>query len=239
MKKYIIGICCALLSTGVFAQTTISKLYPTQAGQQINLKFDYPVVRVSTWEKNEVSIIAHISINDGENDSAFVLEEHITNDALVISDHINDMDKLPRRYTIVRNGKKTIFKSQQEYREDTKRGGVEKSYEGLDIDIVLEIKVPEHSVTNIRAVYGIVELTGFNAPVTIDATYGGIDASITPERTGKLQVTTSYGEILTNLDLHLTDHTDRDFYHSISAEPGKGPAYSFTSDYGKIYLRKQ
>jgi hypothetical protein len=239
MKKYIIGICFAILSTGVFAQTTINKSYPAQNGQQINLKFDYPVVRVSTWEKNEVSLIAHVSINSGENDSAFVLDEHVINDALVISDHIKDMDKLPHRYTVVRNGKKTMYKLKQEYLDDTKRGGVEKSYEGLDIDIVLEIKVPEHSITDIRATYGIVELTGFHAPVTIDATYGGIDASITPERIGKLQATTSYGEILTNIDFHLTDHTDRSFYHSITAEPGKGPTYNFTSDYGKIYLRKQ
>jgi hypothetical protein len=239
MKKYIMGICCALLSTGVFAQTTINKLYPAQTSQQIKLKFDYPVVKVSTWEKNEVSVIAHITINDGENDSAFVLEEQMTNDVMVISDHIKDMDKLPRRYTVVRNGKKTIYKSRPEYLEASKEGGVEKSYEGLDMEIILEIKVPEHSVTDVRAIYGIVELTGFNAPVTINATYGGIDASITPELTGKLQVTTSYGEILTNLDLRLTDHTDRDFFHSITAEPGKGPAYQLTSDYGKIYLRKQ
>ncbi len=233
------GFCCALLSTIVFAQTTINKLYPAQAGQQIKLKFDYPVVKVSTWDKNQVSVTAHVSINDGENDSAFMLDEQMTNDIIVISDHIKNMDKLPRRYTIVRNGKKTIYKSRPEYLEASKEGGVEKSYEGLDMEIVLEIKVPEHSITNIKATYGIVELTAFNAPVTIDATYGGIDASISPERTGKLQVTTSYGEILTNLDLHLTDHTDRDFYHSISAEPGKGPAYNFTSDYGKIYLRKE
>jgi hypothetical protein len=239
MKKYIIGIFCALLSAAVFAQTTISKLYPAQAGQQIKLKFDFPEVKVSTWEKNQVSVIAHVSINDGENDSAFVLDEQLTNDVIVISDHIKDFDKLPRRYTIVRNGKKTIYKSRAEYQAASKEGGMEKSYEGVDMEIVVEIKVPEHSITDIKATYGIVDLTAFNAPVTVDATYGGIDASITPERLGNLQVTTSYGEILTNLDLHLTEHTDRDFFHSITAEPGKGPSYQLTSDYGKIYLRKQ
>jgi hypothetical protein len=239
MKKYFIGVCCAFLSITVFAQTTISKLYPAQAGQQIKLKFDFPEVKISTWEKDQVSVIAHVSINDGENDSAFVLDEQLTNDVIVISDHIKNFDKLPRRYTIVRNGKKTIYKSRAEYQAASKEGGMEKSYEGVDMEIVLEIKVPEHSVTDIKATYGIVDLIAFNAPVTVDATYGGIDASITPERLGKLQVTTSYGEILTNLDLHLTEHTDRDFFHSITAEPGKGPSYQLTSDYGKIYLRKQ
>ncbi len=187
-----------------------------------------------------MSVTAHVaSINDGENDSAFVLDEQLTNDVIVISDHIKNFDKLPRRYTIVRNGKKTIYKSRAEYQAASKEGAMEKSYEGVDMEIVVEIKVPEHSITDIKATYGIVDLTAFNAPVTIDATYGGIDASINPEHTGKLQVTTSYGEILTNLDLHLTEHTDRDFFHSITAEPGKGPSYQLTSDYGKIYLRKQ
>jgi hypothetical protein len=238
MKIYFIWICCAL-SMGAYAQTIINKSYPTQPGQRLNLNFDYPVVKVSTWEKNEVSVIAHVKINDDENDSAFVLDERTTNGTMVISDHIKDLDKLPRRYTIVRNGKKTIYRSKAEYLEAGKSGGVEQSYEGSDIDIVVEIKVPEHSVTTIKSIYGIVEMAGFNASVTIDATYGGIDASIIAERTGKLQATTSYGQILTNLNLRLTDHTDRDFFHSITAEPGKGPAYNFTSTYGKIYLRKQ
>lgn len=238
MKIYFIGICCAL-SISTYAQTTTSRSYPTQAGQKINLNFDYPVVKVSTWEKSEVSVIAHVKINDDEDDSAFVLEEQTINGTMVISDHIKDMDKLPRRYTIVRNGKKTVYKSKAEYLEAGKGSGVEKSYDGSDIDIVLEIKVPEHAVTVIKSIYGIVEITNFNASVTIDATYGGIDASIMAERTGKLQATTSYGQILTNLNLRLTDHTDHDFFHSITAEPGKGPAYNFTSTYGKIYLRKQ
>ncbi|HEY4195297.1 MAG TPA: hypothetical protein VGM63_07165, partial [Mucilaginibacter sp.] len=145
---------------------------------------------------------------------------------------------LPRRYTIVRAGKKTVFRSKEEYQAARREGGVERSYESSDIDIVVEVKIPADCKTDIKAVYGIVEMTNFNAPATVDATYGGIDATITTANTGKLQATTSYGQIYSNLDLRITDHTERDFFNSITAEPGKGPAYSFTSTYGKIYLRK-
>jgi hypothetical protein len=237
MKSFFIGICC-ILFISARAQTITSKSYPAQPGQQVTLKFDYPVVKVSTWEKNEVSVVAHVNINDHENDSSFVLEGQTVNGAIVISDHIKDLNKLPRRYTIVRNGKKTIFKSKEEYREASKGGGIQQSYESSDIDIVVEVKVPVSCKTDIKAVYGIVEMTDFNAPVTVDATYGGIDATIAAAHTGKLQATTSYGQIYSNLDLKLTDHTEKDFFNSITAEPGKGPAYSFTSTYGKIYLRK-
>ena len=237
MKSFFIGICCVLF-LGAHAQTITNKSYPAQPGQQVTLKFDYPVVKVSTWEKNEVSVIAKVSINEGENDGNFSLEGQTDNGVLTITDHIKDINKLPRRYTIVRNGKKTIFKSKEQYLDASKGGGIQQSYESTDIDIVLEIKVPVNCKTDIKAVYGIVEMTDFNAPVTVDATYGGIDATITVARTGKLQATTSYGQIYSNLDLRLTDHTERDFFNSITAEPGKGPSYSLTSTYGKIYLRK-
>ncbi len=238
MKLFFICICCAL-TMGAYAQTTINKSYPAQQGQQINLKFDYPIVKVTTWEKNEVSIVAHVNINDHENDSSFVLKEQTANGAMVISDYIKDFDKLPRKYTIVRNGQKITFRSKEDYQRIAKNGGIEQSYEGSDIDIVLEVKVPTQSFTDIKSTYGIVELANFRAPVTIDATYGGIDATMNSGQVGKLQATTSYGHIYSNLELKLTDHTERDFFNSLTAEPGKGPAYSFTSTYGKIYLRKQ
>jgi hypothetical protein len=238
MKIFFIGICCALY-IGACAQTPISKTYPAQAGQQLKLKFDYPVVHISTWDKNEVSVIARVNINDHENDAAFELEEQTINGAIVITDHIKDMDKLPRRYTIVQNGKKTVFKSKKDYEEAGKNAKMEQSYEGTDIDIVVEIKVPANCLTDIEATYGIVELVDFNAPVTVDATYGGIDATIAVANTGKLKATTNYGQIYSNLDLKLTDHKEGDFLNSITAEPGKGPDYQFTSAYGKIYLRKR
>lgn len=237
MKILFISICCALF-LGAHAETVINKSYPAERGQQVILKFDYPIVKISTWDKNEISVTAHININDDENDSAFELEGQVENGAVVIRDHIKDMDKLPRRYTIVRNGVKTVYKTKEQYVELGKGNGVQQSYDGLDMNIVIEVKIPAYCTTKVDAIYGIVEMTNFNAPVTIDATYGGIDATVAPANIGKIQATTQYGQIYSNLDLKLTDHEQRDFFNSITAEPGKGPAYSFTSPYGKIYLRK-
>lgn len=236
MKLFLISLCC-VLTFFARAQTTVNKSYPARSGQQVILKFDYPKVKVSTWDKSEVSVIAHVSINDGENDSAFLLEEKESNGAIVISDRIKDMDKLPRRYTVVQGGKKTVFKSKEAY-QSSGLGAVERYSEGSDIDITIEVKIPAFCITDINAVYGIVELNDFNASVNIDATYGGIDATLVPARTGKLQATTSYGQIYSNLNLKLTNHSEHDFFNSITARPGTGPAYSFTSTYGKIYLRK-
>lgn len=236
MKLFFVSLCCTLTFCAR-AQTTVNKSYSASSGQQVILKFDYPKVKVSTWDNGEVSVVAHVNINDGENDSAFLLEEKESGGAIVISDRIKGIDKLPRRYTVVQGGKKTVFKSREAY-QSSGLGAAERYSEGSDIDITIEVKVPAFCKTEINSVYGIVELNGFNAPVTIEATYGGIDATLIPARTGKLQATTSYGQIYSNLNLKLTDHSEHDFFNSITAQPGTGPAYSFTSTYGKIYLRK-
>ena len=237
MKALFICICCALV-IGAHAQDVVNKSYPAAHGQHVKLKFDYPGVKVSTWDKNEVAVTAHVNINDHENDSAFELESSVVNGTIVISDHIKGLNSLPRRYTVVVNGKKMIYRNRADYQEATRKGGVEKAYESSDIDITIEVKVPAYCQTDINAVYGMVEMIGFNASVNVDATYGGIDATLNPAQTGKLKATTSYGQIYSNLDLKFTDHTEQDFFNSITAEPGKGPAYDFTSTYGRIYIRK-
>ncbi len=44
---------------------------PYQPGQKIAMNFDYPeMIRVSAWDKNEISISGSVQINGGENDDA-------------------------------------------------------------------------------------------------------------------------------------------------------------------------
>lgn len=241
MKTIFLCFCCFLL-LGANAQTTVNKTYALKSGDKIELDFDYPkVLRISTWDKNEVSVTAHVSINNGENDTAFVLEEKNEYGVLSIKNKIRNMDKLPRLYTIIQDGKKTIFRSKEDLREYTaKNGGAHRiTSEGVDLEITIEVKIPANAVaTNVKSTYGIVEMVNFNAPANINATYGGIDATVAAAATGKLQATTSYGQIYTNLDLTLTDKTEKDFFTSFTAEPGKGPTYILKSTYGKIYIRK-
>lgn len=239
--KTILMCLCSLVAVAATAQTVVSRSYAVKSGDKVELNFDYPqVVKVSTWDKNEVSVIARVSINDGENDTAFVLEDKTADGVITISNKIRNLKNLPHRYTVVHDGKKTTFRSKEEFREFNRNvtGAHYMSSDGVDMEITVEVKVPANTRTNIKATYGIVELVNFNAPATVNATYGGIDATVVQANTGKLQATTSYGQIYTNLDLKLTDKTEKDFFTSFTAEPGKGPAYILKSTYGKIYLRK-
>lgn len=238
MKNLFVCICCAL-SFGVHAQSTITRTYPIKAGEKLNFKFDYPTVKISTWDKNEVSIIANVNLDDAEKNDYLSLNRQTAEGAATIDGHIN-FNKLPMIYSVTRNGVKTIYKTKAEYQLAANEKGVQYSSEGPDIHVAMEIKVPAGCATKINDTYGIVEIKNFNAPITVDDTYGGVDATLNTAQTGKIKASTQYGQILTNLDVKITAHEKRDYFNSITADPGNGKhPVTLTSDYGKIYLRKQ
>ncbi len=235
----LIALCC--LGEATLAQTVVNKTYPVQEGQAIRFHFDYPeLIRVSTWDKNEISVQGTVSINAGENDEAFQLSSSVMGNTLVIESEIVNLKNLPRRITVVRDGKKMMFKNKSALRDyDPGNHNNYKFYsEGVDMDIVLEVKVPKEMITTIESVYGMVEIKEFNGPLVVDATYGGIDASLSESKTGELKAETNYGQIYSNLNHPFSGREEEDFHTLVSAQLGNGPGYRFESKYGNVYLRK-
>lgn len=243
MKLNIIMLLVALvIPKREYAQTQINKSIPVQSGQTIVMHFDYPeLVRVSTWDKNEVEVKGTVLINNGENDDAFILETSTTGSTVNIRSQIKDLKNLPQRITVVRGGEKMIFRDKaalREYEQKHGKGHDVISY-GSDIDVQLEIRVPRNIATRIESVYGMVEILSFNGPLTVAATYGGVDAALSEKAVGEITAETNYGEIYTNLDTKFGgDKTDKAFHTYVSAKPGTGPKYSFESKYGNVYIRK-
>jgi hypothetical protein len=244
MKHIIIFLAGALLlPLGGYAQTALQRSFPVQAGQTIVLEFDHPkLIKVSTWDKNEVAIQGTVSINHGQNDNAFVLEQKNSGKALVIRNEIRDMDKLPRLYTIVQGGQTVTFNTKEALKKYQAEhpGNFERMSEGVNIEIVLEIKVPRGIPTQVSSVYGMVEVRSFQGPVNVSSTYGGVDAALTEKATGQIQAETNYGEIFSNLDTKLAGNpNDPEAFHLLVAgNAGAGPNCSFQSRYGNVYLRK-
>ena len=148
----------------------------------------------------------------------------------------------PLILTVPRDGQKMVFKTKADYKKYTDQHG--KDYNvmssGVDMDILMEIKVPRNLETRVESVYGMVEVRDFTGPLTVEATYGGVDAALTERSTGELIAETNYGQIYTNLELKFSGDgiQERDFHTFVSAKPGSGPRYSFESKYGNVYLRK-
>ena len=226
-----------------YAQTAINRTVPIQKGQTLDMHFDYPeLIKVTTWDQNEISIQGEVSINGGENDDAFTLETSTTGNVVRIRSEINDMKSLPQRVTLTRDGQKIMFRNKTEWQKyRAENGGNYNSVSfGPEIDITIEIKVPRNIATKLTSVYGMVEVQNFNGPLTVDATYGGVDAALVERSIGELNAETNFGQIYTNLELRFNGDnvTNKDFHTYVSAKPGQGPNYSFESKYGNVYLRK-
>lgn len=230
-----------LVASAVLGQTPINKTIAVQAGQKIRMQFDYPeLIKVTTWNKNEISITGEVSINGGENDDAFALESSNSGNEVSISGSIPNLKSLPHRVTIWHDGQKMSFRTKADYRKYADEHG--RNYEsmnwGTDIDIFLEIKVPEGMQTKVLSTYGTIEVKNFSGPLVAESTYGAVDAALTEKLIGDLTVETRYGQFYTNFDYKFTGDERGDFHSIVTAKPGKGPSYSFESKYGNVYLRK-
>src|SRR5204863_7835498 len=107
--KALLILLVGLFAGSLAAQTKIDKTVAAKAGQKIRMTFDYPeLIRVSTWDKNEVSITRTASINNGENDEAFKLDINADGNTITVRNEIVNMDNTPHRITITRDGQKTV-----------------------------------------------------------------------------------------------------------------------------------
>lgn len=225
----------------VLAQTAVNKSFEAQTNQTINFYFDHPeLIRFSTWDQKEVQITGSVSVNGGENDDAFVLSSSTTGQILNIRGEMKDLKSLPKRVTIVHKGEKITFRDKAEFSKWSRDKGInhfDMMSTGVDIDIVLEVKVPRSAAVTVDAVYGMVEIRNFDAPIEVVATYGGVDAALNAKATGELLAETNYGQIYSNLDVKFEGKTG-DFHQLVRAKPGMGAKQSFISKYGNVYLRK-
>jgi hypothetical protein len=229
-----------VVGQAVLAQTAVNKNFPVQSGQKLYLFFDHPeLVKVTTWDKNEVVVSGSVSINNGENDDAFGLTSSTSNGILNIRGEMINMKSLPHRVTVYRDGQKITFKNNEEYKKYAAENGRDFNMmsNGVDIEITLEVKVPKNMITEVKSVYGMVEVRNFEGPIDVTSTYGGVDAALNAKATGELRAETNYGTIYSNLDIKFAGE-EKNFHIVVTAKPGTGPSQSFESKYGNVYLRK-
>jgi hypothetical protein len=141
------------------AQTKVNKTIPVKPGQTVNMRFDYPeLIKVSTWDKNEIAVTGEVSINSGESDDAFELLTDNSGNVISIRNEIRNMKSIPHRVTVVIDGQKMKFRDKTEWKKYQEEHGVRANMVnmGVDMDITLEIKVPRNMDTRVKSVYGMV-----------------------------------------------------------------------------------
>ena len=238
--KNLLTILILFISFNVTGQKQISSTYKVTPGQKIVFKFDYPeLIRISSWDKKEIQITGQVNINEGMDNDAFILEEKSTENSIIIRNRINNIETLSRYVVRGKDDKKKIFSTKEAFEKfNNENGGNIKYSLSSEINVTLDIKIPASMEAEVKSTYGMVELVDVDNSITVDATYKGIDATLSEKSIGQLTVITEFGSIYANLDLPITSNKKRDFYTSLTFGTGQGNVYKFTSTYGKIYMRK-
>lgn len=233
----IICLFCAI----IYAQDNLKRTFTIQQNKELVLKFDFPnLIKVTTWDKNEVEITGKVNISNGENNSFFVISEDTTDKNKVIEGKLNNYKDLPQTITTYNGKEKFEFNSKEEMERYAKNHNITFgtiSY-SAQVDIVLEIKVPRNQKTQIEATYGTIEIKSFDAPIYAKSTYGSVDAEINESKVGKVSIENYYGNFYTNLNLPIKATKKEDFHTIITASLGKGSSQEFSSKFGNVYLRK-
>ena len=246
--KSLLVIFTLSLAISSIGQTKVEQSIALKSGQSLTLNFDHPTVKIQTWDKPEVFISGTVSINKGEHDQAFQLEISNTTGEVTVTSVLKDKENIPRRILIKKNDREYYFRTGDfnnvEVQKFLAENGQDYSYssQGIIQEINLTIQVPRNIKTKVNSKYGLVEVATFDGPLMVESKYGGVDATINAPTTGLLVARTQYGEILTNIDTKFNQAPavgkSSKHWTEISANLGKGPALTFESKYGNVYLRK-
>lgn len=236
-------------SLAVIAQTDFDRAIPLKAGQKVEMIFDYPDVKVRTWEKNEIRITGKVSVNRGEHDRSFDVQTDTSTGTLRIRTFLKDEDKIPGRI-LIRKGNEEFYFPTDNYNDQAVRkfgeehgGKYEYMSRGIIREIKLEVFVPAGVDCRVESKYGLVEVLDYNGPLRVTSVYGMIDASIRKEAVSDLSARTRYGEILTNLKIPFdssgpVEGHENQWTEVHAALGSKGSRLAFESRYGNVYLRR-
>lgn len=242
--KQIITLFLLAISFSLVKGQNIEKSYQLGSNEKLSLEFEYPeLVKISTWDKQEVLIKAKVLINNMDATEDFVLSENRSSNQLVISSRLKNKDKYKNNYvwvtsdedddksvTVSRNGKNiTVGNKGKTY------------YNGTEIEIVLEITLPKNAMVDVEAKYGMVEVLSVPKDLAVYAKFGGADVKIDEVGLKQLRASTSWGQIFSNLNSKLAIKGDDMLGKNMRAEfdNSKGAnSVRIETEFGNVFLRK-
>ncbi|MEM8901530.1 MAG: hypothetical protein AAGC85_25700 [Bacteroidota bacterium] len=270
MKSLMPILVWLLLCLNLPAQQSRTETVNAERIEKLYGDFEWGNAVFSSWNRNEIEIKATYSINDGENDDAFQLKVKENNNQLSVYVDVKDFESLPRKIMVWKDGVKYIFpegkdkeENQRMIREKLGEEARDMYSHGVDIDIQVEIKVPERLFVNVESTYGNLVFDSFQNKVKAKNTYGGIEAVYSsgespkeadlsstysyvdvslPDSEGRnIEMTTEYGSLYTdmNIELDADRSEERSFYQRVAGTINRGGvSIKMESTYSSVYLRK-
>lgn len=264
--KNVIAILIALaLPCLMLAQTNLNKTYSINGKQDLSFEFQYGDLIIEKHKGSEIEVEGMLYVNGESAVEKFEIDinEQGNEWELNLEANLEDVEK---RTTIVMNDGTKVYKIGTNFSWDTvaNEEGVDKVYNGIDVDAKFKIKIPENVNLKVKTTYGNIEILDYWDNMEIHSTYGEVDlilektlaspkftASSTyssvdltlPQSTNaSLKMKTGYGKIYTDMDLETEKKKrseDCQFGENISATLNKGTgSISLDATYSNIYLRK-
>lgn len=245
MKRSIIAILLVVFVLTGHAQEKKTQSYPLKGADKIYLQFEYPhIIKIKTWDKNEVQIISHLDINDGKDNEDFVLKDNSRGSELTITSELKGLDRYENVHMVGRNGDDsddddnvTITRNGRTITSGKK--GVRSR--GVEILIELEVYVPKNIPLEIEAKFGLVEVIDTPDELEIMAKFGGADVSIKENDLSYLSATTSWGQVFSNLNKKFKFKGDDMIGKEMRAEisgSNRGSSIKVETEFGNVFLRK-
>ena len=242
--KQIITILLFTISLSLVKGQNIEKSYSLGNNEKLSLEFEYPeLVKISTWDKQEVLIKAKVLINNMDATEDFILSDKRSSNQLVISSRLKNMNKYKNNYVRVAHGKDddesvTVSRNGKNITVGNKG---KTYYNGTEIEIVLEITLPKNARVDVEAKYGMVEVLSVPKDLAVYAKFGGADVKIDEVALKQLRASTSWGQIFSNLNSNLKLTGDDMLGKDMRAEfdnSGGANSVRIETEFGNVFLRK-
>ena len=253
----ILAIICA--SVTLHSQST--ETFPVDSKlKNVRIDLEYGDLVLTESSKNEITLTKKVSINQGLENEKYSVVTRESGSEFTLAASINQEEL---EYIILGcdEGSNKVVKKDKV--DEMKKAGDRWDCYSTSIDVTLELSVPKGVKVYVETLYGDVEIKqasnlkrveatygdvtvvnnlGWKDDVKIQSTYGFVDLSIPKSVNADLKLTTSYGEIFTDMDLHKKEHKKfRNTPHGnnvVATMNNGGPSIFLEATYDNIYLRK-
>lgn len=266
MKSMIALIALCAIQTS-YAQKVISKSYSSDQIQKIKINTEYADIELESYDGSEILIEASVNINMNLDNDSYSFKTEKNNNVFAIQSKM-DFNDIPRRVILkdYEGNTKILLEEDAslENIKDTDHNYKSINY-GYQTDITLKIRVPENKDLIVESIYGDLIATGnydnidvnitygdveiktfevnTSSTINLTSTYGHVDYSVPQSSDIEFNLSTSYGEIFSDLNVISTKSNvfenntcggERGGKYMLNE--GKSIAY-ITATYGDVYLR--
>lgn len=216
--------------TSAMAQRVEEQRLAYQPGQKI--AFDLPIgksIRLTGWDRNEIVLVARVTINNNELNDAWHLDVNEGADLITLKADF-DEDRLKEGSAEDCNGGsgyQTMVKDQRV---------------AVCAEIYYEIMVPQQANISLKTISADVEASGLAGSSQIKAISGFIDFSWPEQQGAELQLKSITGELYTDLDFDILNKKDNPpivGYTLKGRNKDGGPVLELETISSNIYLRNQ